>query len=162
MKSNKVKLIIAVLLFLFAVLIGCVKAEELSSENYIPLTVIGNNLNCRMSANKHSYVVTELEKGQGILSTGRWSKDHKWVEIEHPEHGKLWCSYQYLTERTDPFKVETLWDEPLKIRKQPFNGRVSGYLRKGKEIEITQVILGWGKCKQGWIDLDYCIEIEEE
>lgn len=132
-----------------------------SEETVLTLTVTGSNLNCRMAANKHSYVVTELEKGQEIPSTGRWSKNHRWVEIDHPEFGRLWCSYEFLTERTDSFSVETLWDEPIKIRKQPVNGRVTGYLRKGKTIEITQVILGWGKCAKGWIDLEYCIETGE-
>ena len=154
--------IIVISLFLLAIsIMDAASAEDAETPN-ITLTAIGSNLNCRMAANKHSFIVTELERGQTIQSTGRWSKDHKWVEIEHPEYGKLWCSYQYLTERTDSFKVETLWDEPIKIRKQPVNGRVTGQLKKGKTVEITQVIFGWGKCKQGWIDLEYCIEIEEE
>ena len=130
-------------------------------ETYTTLIATGSNVNCRMAANKHSYIVTELERGQTIQSTGRWSKDHQWIEIDHPEHGRLWCNYQFLTERTDSFLVETLWNEPIKIRKVPFNGKVKGYLRKGRTLEITQVIFGWGKCKQGWIDLEYCIEIEE-
>lgn len=149
---------ILILLILAIFVAGSAYSEEVST---IVLTVTGSNLNCRMSANKHSYIVTELEKGQEIPSTGRWSKNHRWVEIDHPEFGRLWCSYEFLTERTDPFSVETLWDEPIKIRKQPVNGRVTGYLRKGKTIEITQVILGWGKCTKGWIDLEYCIETGE-
>lgn len=148
-------------LLIILVLIMVVPAYSEEVEERISLIVTGSNLNCRMSANKHSYIVTELEKGQEIPSTGRWSKNYRWVEIDHPEYGRLWCSYEFLTERAEPFSVETLWDEPIKIRKQPVNGRVSGYLRKGRTIEITQVILGWGKCAKGWIDLEYCIETGE-
>lgn len=132
-------------------------AEE-TDPDYIVLTSTGSNVNCRMAADKHSFVVTELEKGQEILSTGRWSKDHKWVEVFHPEYGNLWVSYKFLTERTDSFMVETLCDDPVKIRKEAVNGRVVGKLRKGRTVEITQVVLGWGKCKQGWLDLSFCIE----
>lgn len=142
-------------IFLF---LSCAKAEE-SDPDYIMLTATGSNVNCRMSADKHSYIVTELEKGQGILSTGRWSKNYRWVEVFHPEYGNLWVSYKFLTERTDSFFVETLCDDPVKIRKEAVNGRVVGKLQKGKTVEITQVVLGWGKCKQGWLDLSYCIEI---
>ena len=149
-----------VVIFCLAVGWGYIHAEE-ADESRVIFTVTGSNLNTRMSANKSSYAMTELDKGQEIAGTGRWSKDKKWVEIDHPECGRLWCSYQFLTERTEPFLVETLWDEPIKIRKAPFNGKVKGYLKKGQTLEITQVVLGWGKCSKGWIDLEYCIEIEE-
>ena len=158
MKELIAKLFIVFAIIAAATYIGFASAE--SDPNYIVLTVTGSNVNCRMSANKHSYIVTELDKGQEIQSTGRWSNDKKWIEIFHPEFGNLWVSYQFLTERTDSFKVETLCDDPVKIRKQPYNGRVVGKLRKGREVEITQVIFGWGKCKQGWLDLSYCIEVE--
>ena len=149
--------VLLIVMFAYLTIVfGIANAEEEAS--YITLYVTGSNLNCRMAPDRHSYVVTELEKGQEIQSTGRWSKDHKWVEIFHPEYGNLWCSCQYLTERTDIFTAETLWDEPIKIRKQPVNGKVTGKLKKGRTIEITQVIFGWGRCKQGWIDLSYCIE----
>lgn len=149
-------------LLIFLMLALVVFSNAYSEEDQlIPMIVTGSNLNCRMAANKHSYIVTELEKGQEIQSTGRWSKNHRWVEICHPEYGNLWCSYEFVTERIEPFTVETLWDEPIKIRKQPVDGRISGYLRKGRTVEITQVVLGWGKCAKGWIDLSYCIETEE-
>ena len=145
--------------YLLALLLHSAYSEDLNEENYVTFYTTGSNLNCRMSPDKHSYIVTELEKGQEVKGTGRWSKDHRWVEIEHCEYGRLWCDYHYLTERTESFMIETLWDEPIKIRKQVFNGKVKGYLRKNKTVEITQVVLGWGKCEQGWIDLSYCIEI---
>ena len=49
----------------------------------------------------------------------------------------------------------------IKIRKRPVNGTVIGYLKPGKTLTITQVVLGWGKCKYGWVDLGYLVEIEE-
>lgn len=137
-------------------------AEEYDErKDYIPAYVIATDLNCRMYPRKSSIAVTSLENGQEILLTGKWSDDKRWVEVYHSEYGKLWCDYHYLTERTDDFSIETLWDTPIKIRSQAFKGRVTGYLKKGREIEITQVVLGWGKCRQGWIDLSYCIEICE-
>ena len=150
---------VVVIIFILMVNMGIVHAEE--EEEYLTVYVTGSDVNARMSPNKQSGVMTVLEKGQNIEITGKWSKDHRWIEIHHPECGRLWCDYHYFTERQDTFTVETLWDEPVKIRKQVFNGRVTGYLRKGKTVEITQVILGWGKCKQGWIDMEYCIEICE-
>lgn len=152
-------ILIILIMYVFAFLFHPAFSEDIDEVNYITVTVTGSNLNCRMAPNKHSYIVTELEKGQEIQLTGRWSKDRRWVEIEHCEYGRLWCDYHYLTERTDSFIVETLCDDPVKIRKQVFNGKVKGYLRKNKTLEITQVVLGWGKCSQGWIDLEYCIEI---
>lgn len=165
MKNIGVKCVIAVFLimvlaFIFAVSIGLVHAEEDPEINYVTFTVTASSLNCRMSPDRHSYAITELERGQEVKGTSRWSKNQRWVEIEHCEYGRLWCDYHYLTERTDPFFVETLCDDPVKIRTQAVNGKVRGYLRKGQTIEITQVVLGWGRCSSGWIDLEYCIEIE--
>lgn len=154
--------IIAIIIGIFLLILPVVHAEEIEeAPEEIIFYVIRANLNARISPNRHSYIVTTLERGQEIHGTGRWSKDHRWVEIDHSEYGKLWCAYQYLTERLDEFEIETLWDEPIKIRKQAVNGSVCGKLRKNKTVTITQVVLGWGKCKQGWIDLSYCIEIEE-
>ena len=149
---------LAVLVMLF----GCAVCEDADEESNTIFYVLAlDSLNCRYAPKKKSVIATSLANGQTITGTGKWSKDCKWVEIDHFEYGKLWCSYQYLTERTEPFYIETLWDTPIKIRKAPVNGTVVAYLRKGREIEITQVVLGWGKCKQGWIDLEYCIEIEK-
>lgn len=161
MRRLRATLFVALIIMIALCWLNTSKSEEIDPEDYITLTVIGSDLNCRMAANKQSVIMTELEKGQEILSTGRWSKDYKWVEIDHPECGRLWCSYKYLAERTDSFEIETLCDEPIKIRKHPYNGRVTGYLRKGRTVTITQTLLGWGKCSVGWIDLSYCLEIED-
>jgi len=128
----------------------------------IPVYVTANHLNLRMSPGKTGYVVTTAEKGDILTATGEWSKDYRWIELYHAEYGYLWCDYHYVSEIEEPIKAETLWETPLKIRKQVVNGRVTGYLRRGREIEITQIILGWGKCRVGWIDLEYCILIGED
>ena len=155
-----VMIAITILLLLILIAVGK-KCSADEPEEKTMAYVLATDLNCRMYPRKRSIAVTSLENGQEIALTGNWSEDHRWVEIWHPEFGNLWCDYHYLTERTDSFMIETLCDSPVKIRSQVFNGRVTGYLKKGKEIEITQVILGWGKCKQGWIDLSYCIELCE-
>lgn len=156
MKRFLICMVLLVMLFGYAV------CEEVTEEtgDTIFYVLASDALNCRYAPKKKSVIATSLANGQTITGTGKWSKDHKWVEIDHFEYGKLWCSYQYLTERTEPFYIETLWDS-IKIRKTPVNGTVVAYLRKGKEIEVTQVVLGWGKTKSGWIDLEYCIEIEK-
>ena len=155
MKKFLVYVLVLLSLFSFAY------ANEETEESGLKFYVIADSLNARMAPRKKSVVQTVLENGTVVTATGRWSKDHKWVEIDHSEFGLLWCSYKYVTERTDSFLIETLWDSPIKIRKEPISGRVTGYLKKGKTMEIYQVVLGWGRCSAGWIDLDYCIEIEE-
>ena len=47
----------------------------------------------------------------------------------------------------------------IKIRSRPVKGKITGYLKKGKAIEIQLVVLGWGKCEKGWIDMDLLEEI---
>ena len=48
----------------------------------------------------------------------------------------------------------------IKIRSHPVNGKIRGYLKRGKTAEITQTVLGWGRCSKGWIDLNYVTEVE--
>lgn len=156
--------IVVVLMFALAVSYGMVHAEEAEEEEpvYIPLYVTNcTALNCRQKPSKSSFVVTELERGQMIEGTGRWSRNKQWVEVYHPEFGNLWCDYHYLTERQESFSIETLWETPIKIRKNAMKGKVTGRLKRDQKILITQVIYGWGKCSKGWIDLAYCIEIGE-
>ena len=165
MSERTYKIFIAIFIILMLVLfvsnMGHVEGYYSDDFEPIPMYVTADNLNLRMTPSKKGVVATGAENGDQLSATGKWSKDYKWIEIWHPEMGYLWCNYHYVTERTDHFLIETLWDTPIKIRNQAFNGRVVGYLRKGKTLEITQVVLGWGKSRQGWIDLSYCIEIGE-
>lgn len=155
------KVILALVFFLLfiALFMPSSKSEEHGTES-IPVYVTADILNLRSRPSRQGVIVTEQENGDELTATGKWSKDHQWIEILHSEYGYVWCNYHYVTERKEAFDVETLWDSPIKIRKQAFSGKVTGYLKKGKTLRITQTILGWGKSQQGWIDLDYCIEIE--
>ena len=126
------------------------------------VTVTTRLLNGRMTPNKNAMKTAFFDKGMVVEMTGRWSDDHDWVEVIAGEAGNCWVARQYVTERTDPFTVYNRDFSKVKIRKKPHNkSKVTGYLRKGHEIEITKVILGWGKCRLGWIDL-YYVEEEED
>lgn len=124
------------------------------------VTVKARVLNGRMNPNKESMKTAFFDKGDKIELTGRWSDDHDWVEVIAGEAGLCWVARQYVSEQTDPFTVYNRDYKKIKIRKKPSDkSKVTGYLRKNKKIEITDVLLGWGKCKYGWIDLYF---VEEE
>jgi hypothetical protein len=63
-----------------------------------------------------------------------------------------------LTERLDDVVVYNRDYGKIKIRTKPINGRIIGYLKRGREVHLSQILLGWGKCKTGWIDLAYVKE----
>ena len=146
--------VIAVLL-----LFGVAYAHEDSNmEGHIAI-VTAKLLNGRLNPSKGSMRTAFFDKGDEIELTGWWSDDLNWVEVYAGEAGACWVARQYVTERTEPFMVVNNDYQKVKIRRKPGEkGRVTGYLRKGREIEITQVLLGWGKCRLGWIDLYYVQE----
>lgn len=124
------------------------------------MTVTARLLNGRINPSKGAMKVAFFDRGDELELTGWWSEDHNWVEVYGGDAGECWVARQYVTERTEPFYVINREYKAVKIRKKPSDkARISGYLRRGREIEITQVLLGWGKCKLGWIDLYY---VEEE
>ena len=125
------------------------------------LIVTASILNGRERPGTNAAIEAFWDRGDLVEPTGEWSTDHQWVEIFGGETGTVWCSIKYLTERSEPFKVTNENRSSIKIRKRPVNGTVIGYLKPGKTITITQVVLGWGKCKSGWVDLGYLVEIEE-
>lgn len=141
----------AMILILAVLMITVAAAEE------TPLFVMTKTLNGRIRPGKRYQVIAEFELGTELKPTGRVSRDHGWVEIETAENDLVWCNVDYLTERKDVFHVFTLNDS-VKIRKRPGAGRVTGYARKEQVLEITQVVMGYGKCERGWVDLDYFIE----
>ena len=123
------------------------------------VVVTAKLLNGRMNPSKGAMKTAFFDKGDDIELTGWWSDDYNWVEVYAGEAGACWVARQYVTERTDTFTVINQEYNKVKIRKKPSeNSKVTGYLRKGREIEITQVLLGWGKCSLGWIDLYYVQE----
>ena len=114
-----------------------------------------------MNPSKRAAKTAFFDKGDTLPLTGRWSNDREWVEVYAGEAGNCWVKREYVTEQTEPLIVINSDYSKVKIRKKPYDkSRVTGYLRKNKEIEITQVLLGWGKCRLGWIDL-YYVEIED-
>ena len=144
---------------LFSLLVGFGAAEE--SEELRPMQIIANQLNGRARPSKKSMVEVVFDHDEKLSPTGKWSADHKWVEVFGGEGGTVWCSVNYLNERKDVFTVYSLNPGKIRIRKYPGAGKVTGSVRKGQKLEITQVVMGYGKCKRGWVDLSYFIEEEE-
>lgn len=143
-------------LFIF----GTAYAYDMTNMQGHFVTVTARLLNGRMTPGKDALKTAFFDRGDTIELTGRWSDDHEWVEVIAGEAGNCWVARSYVTERTEPFTVYNRDYNKIKIRKRPSEkSKVTGYMRKGRKLEITQVLLGWGKCKLGWIDLYY---VEEE
>lgn len=133
-------------------------AEDANMDGHY-VTVTARLLNGRMSPSKGAMKTAFFDSGDRLELTGWWSDDYNWVEVYAGEAGACWVARQYVTERTESFVVANTEYDKIKIRKKPSDkGKVIGYLKRGREVEITQVILGWGKCKSGWIDLYYVQE----
>lgn len=156
---NKLRVIALVLLVVFFAVVFLVLFPSHAEET--KMYVIASQLNGRAFPTKKAQVEARFDYGEIITATGNWSDDMKWVEIKAGENGTCWCKADYLTERLHTFTVENEHDSRIKIRKIP-NGKVKAYLGAGKKTKITQVVLGWGKCSKGWVDLSYLIEIEED
>lgn len=146
------RLLAAVFAVLF--LFGASFAEEYWDTT--TLVVTANRLNGRMQPSKKSQVVAFFDKGDKLIAY-EWSEKHHWIEVEGGENGTCWVCWEYVTERTEPFTVWNNWGTKIKIRKEPF-GRVVGYLKNDAEVVIDRVVLGWGHCSKGWIDLKYVTE----
>ena len=152
------KRIIAILLTILLFSATAYASDNSNMEGH-RVIVTAKLLNGRLNPSKGAMKTAFFDKGDDIELTGWWSDDHDWVEVYAGEAGACWVARQYVTERTDSFIVINNEYSKVKIRKKPSdNSRVTGYLRKGREIEITQVLLGWGKCKLGWVDLYYVQE----
>ena len=150
------KRLILALLALTLIVGGC-WAED--AEN-TPLWVTANLLNGRAKPDKGSHVEARFDYGDRLTPTGRWSKNRKWVEVIGGESGTVWCDIRYLSEREDVFTVYSLNPGSIRARIRPGAGKITGKIKKGERIEITQVVLGYGLCKKGWVDLGYFIEEE--
>ena len=120
-----------------------------------PLIVTATHLNGREHPRKTAIPAALYDCGDRIHPTGEWSRDRKWVEIEGGESGTVWVYYEYVTERTEPFRAVNASDGKVKVRSVPGGGRVNGYIKRGKAVTVDRVIMGWGHCSKGWIDLDY-------
>ena len=151
-------LTVIVLILLNVLWIRGAHAEEEEEIELNELIVIAKTLNGRYRPSKKSPVLAEYEFGDHLTPTGKWSKDHAWVEIIHPEEGSIWVNINYISERLDIFEVYTLNNCKIKVRKYPGYGKVTKYLNKEQHVEVDQVIMGFGHTAYGWIDLSYFIE----
>lgn len=161
--SNRERYLITLLEFILigAMLIGAFVfmqdaglAEEAEEIELQPLYVMTKVLYGRIRPGKKYQAVCQFELGTPIMPTGRVSQDHLWIEICSAENDIVWCHIDYLSETKEVIRVFTLNDK-IKIRKYPGIGKVTGYAKKGQIIEITQVVMGYGKCSRGWVDLSY-------
>lgn len=150
-----------VFIITFVALISIVagaSCEEEEQEKPALLYVMSDGLRGRIRPGKKFASVCVFDMWTPLEPTGRMSEDHLWVEIETAENDLVWCHIDYVTERREVIHVYTLWDEGVKIRQRPGYGKVTGTARKGQVLEITQVVMGYGKCSKGWVDLEYFIE----
>ena len=138
----------------------CLLVPYAAAEEYVEMYVLASQLNGREYPSKKAAVTARFDYGETVKATGRWSDNKQWIEIKGGESGTCWCKVEYLTERYNAFKVENEHKTRIKIRNWP-DGKVRSYLGPGKTLKITQVVLGWGKCARGWIDLSYLVEVEE-
>ena len=135
------------------VYISAAEAEEIG-----PVYVTASVLNGRAEPTKRATVEAFFDQGDELTPTGRISQDRKWVEVYGGESGAVWVHIDYITERGAPFTMTNANNGKVKIRSKHGEGRVTGYVKHGKSVVIDQVVLGWGHCSKGWIDLDYLIE----
>lgn len=159
MENKIVKTIVFILILL--VLAGCalLDLESAKSEEYTELLrVTATRLNGRSAPGKKNRVEALFDQDDILEATGEWNKTHTWVEVKGGENGTVWCDVRYVNELEKPITAKYEGKGKVKIRKNPVNGKVTGYLKAGKEIEITQVVLGWAKCSKGWIDFNYLTE----
>ena len=112
-------------------------------------------LNGRSEPRKKASKEAFFDFGDTLYATGEWSPDHKWVEVEGGETGTVWVSIRYVTEKTTAFKAKNANYDKVKVRKWPEVGKVVKYIYRGQTVNVTQVVLGWGKTRWGWVDLYY-------
>ena len=153
MKILKILIFSAVSLFLLLIFLTSSRAETSSGL----LVVQTRLLNGRSAPRKTASIEARFDYGDSLIETGEWSKNHEWVEVEGGETGTVWVHINYVSERTH-YTVTNEKHKTVKVRKWPISGKVTHYVKKGQTIDIEQVILGWGKTKWGWVDLDYFVE----
>jgi len=148
---------LACLLIVLMTIFGACGAEE--PEDNVVLYVVVDLLNGRDRPNRHGTKEAMFDYGDSLTPTGRWSADHNWIEVYGGESGTVWVCAKYVSEIAGSFYVENLDYSQVKIRKRPIDGRLTGYLKRGKALLIDQVVLGWGHCSKGWIDLSLVAEV---
>ena len=117
-------------------------------------------LNGRAEPTKSSGIESFFDYGDIIEATGKWSDDYRWVEVYGGEPGSVWVKISYVSERKGHCLFKNEDYNKVKIRKRPVQGKVIGYIKRGQSIDISQVVLGWGKCDKGWVDLSFLNEVK--
>ena len=136
-----------------------ISSAEAEDEEYAELYVTADVLNGRAWPSKKSKIEAVFDYGDRLKPTGRWNGE--WIEVEGGESGTVWVHYKYVSERILPFEVVNENNGKVKIRSKPGkSGKIKGYVKRGKTVEIDQVVLGWGHCSRGWVDLKYFSEGE--
>lgn len=148
--------ILAVALIIFPLATVAEEMEEEPPTN--PLYVIASQLNGRAGPTKKAKIEALFDYGDALEPTGRVSKDWEWIEVYGGEGGTVWVCTRYVSERFWEFTVINENNGRVKIRSIPNSGKLRGYVKHGKSIDIDQVIMGWGHCFKGWVDLEYFIE----
>lgn len=148
---KKAIVILCALCIMMPVLSVCEEVE------YQPLYVMCKDLQGRIRPGKKYEVLMHFDMWTQLQPTGRMSDDRQWVEVITSESDLVWCNVNYLTETRNLLHVYTLWEDGVKIRSRPGSGKVTGTARKEKVLDITQVVMGYGKCSKGWVDMEYFI-----
>ena len=112
----------------------------------------------RARPSRKAKIEARFDKGDVLIATGDWSPDHHWIEVYGGETGTVWVYADYVSERKAHIFVVNENYKKVKIRARPFDGKITGYLKKGKMIDVTNVVLGWGKTEKGWIEMFYVEE----
>ena len=149
----------AIVALMMLMAIGAAAEETEDDRTWDPLYVTASVLNGREEPTKKADIAAFYDFGDVVQPTGRWSKNGEWVEIVGGESGTAWVYYKYVTARKTEYTVTNENNGRVKVRSRPGGkGKLRGYIRHGKSIQIDQVINGWGHCSRGWVDLEYFIE----
>jgi len=132
--------------------------ERTKTEQAAPIYVTASMLNGRAKPSKRAKIEARFDQGDALTPTGRLSKDLEWVEVQGGESGTVWVHIKYVTERIGTFTVINENHGRVAIWSKKGGGRRKGYTRKGETLTIDRVLMGWGHCQKGWVDLEYFIE----
>lgn len=156
MKEKILKAILLIFMVLIIALFLGQTYDGEAEEEYGYLFVTATELNGRSSPRKTGFIDAQFMFGQPLMPTGKWSRDHKWLEVYcRGEVDTVWVNAQYVSETTEIFYAVNTSGGRVRIRNAPFGNRTNGYLQAGKTVKIEQVIQGWGRCSKGWVDLSY-------
>jgi hypothetical protein len=157
-KAFTIALLVLLVLWVICLFVPSVsRSEDVFYEQATLMRVTAKQLNGRANPSKKASIEARFDRGD-VVEAYDWSENHHWIEVIGGETGSVWVWYAYLNEQEEEYTV--WWNDyggKVKIRKEPF-GTVTGYLSKNGEVVIDRIVLGWGHCSKGWIDLRYLTE----